>query len=388
MFIFWLSLFGVSAYFLFPNRATPPNNLMYVSASNNHTWFNMAVPNYSGRQSDKVLTFATGLDGMIYLGGDFTNFSGINTADGIVGYNPFTEEYFALGDGAQGVEIVYSLAVLPDGGLVAGGSFRSMGNIPDTSYVALWAKDEWHSMGGGFDHGVYDMDVAPNGRLYATGGFFYSPSGGEMPGVAYWEGDRWHNVGIGIDGIGRAIEVTANGTIYVGGSVANPPGNITRFNGYAWQPIGNGLDDVVFDLLELNGRIYAAGLFTHDLKGNNVNRVAELGNDGLWHTLGEGVTLGGATNASGRSLTTDGESIFLAGRFGEADGIPVNGVARWSFDTNHWETTTPPFPVYGTMAQSVYFNDGLLYVGFNAYGETAVQTYFPIMFNEGTTQDE
>jgi len=110
----------------------------------------------------------------------------------------------------------------------------------------------------------------------------------------------------------------------------------------------------------------------------------------MWHTLGAegGILMGGATNVSGKSLATDGEDIFVAGRFGTADGIPVNGVARWSFTTNHWETTTPPFPVYGTMAQSIYFNDGLLYVGFNAYGETAVQTYFPIMFNEGTTQDE
>jgi len=240
----------------------------------------------------------------------------------------------------------------------------------------------------GFDHGVYDLDIAPSGRLYATGGFFYSPSGGSLPGVAYWENNQWNGVGIGIDGVGRAIEALPDGTVYVGGYISNPPEHVAFFNGSSWVSVGGGLDNSVYDILELNGRIYAAGLFTHDLSGNPVNRVAELGKDGMWHTLGEGVALGGATNASGRSLATDGQDIFLAGRFGTADGIPVNGVARWSFATNHWETTTPPFPVYGTMAQSVYFNDGLLYVGFNAYGETAVQTYFPIMFNEGTTQDE
>jgi len=231
---------------------------------------------------------------------------------------------------------------------------------------------------------VYDLDVAQNGRIYATGSFLYSPSGGSLPSVAYWENNQWNGIGIGIDGAGRTIEALPDGTVYVGGYISNPPEHVAFFNGSSWVSVGGGLDNSVYDILELKGRIYVAGVFTHDLMGNDVNRVAYFGDDGLWHTLGGGVALGGATNASGRSLATDGENIFLAGRFGTAGGIPVNGVARWSFETNHWETTTPPFPVYGTMAQSVYFNDGLLYAGFDAYGTTAVQTYFPIMSKEGT----
>lgn len=103
--------------------------------------------------------------------------------------------------------------------------------------------------------------------------------------------------------------------------------NLARWDGTAWQPFGTGTNGAVFDVAEIDGRLYAAGVFTQ-AGGLPANRVAVW--DGTsWSALGGGV--GNRVFA----LEAVGTDLYAAGEFTTADGQPAGYVARWDGTTWH-----------------------------------------------------
>ena len=158
---------------------------------------------------------------------------------------------------------VSSILELPNGDLVAGGTFA----IADSAFInniARWDGTTWQPLGSGIGGRVTALAMLPNGDLVA-GGFFNSAGGQSVNNIARWDGSSWAPLGPGLDGIVYALLVLPNGTLVVGGwfhnAGATTTHSVAQWDGVSWSPLGNGFPS--FDVRSLarmpNGDIIAGG---------------------------------------------------------------------------------------------------------------------------------
>ncbi len=146
---------------------------------------------------------------VIVVGGSFT-IAGNTLANGIAAWDQATGQWSALGTGMSGGPSpngtrVNALEVLPSGDLVAGGSFTTAGGVSVNS-IARWNGTAWSTFGTGMSGGIQAystfvsaLAVLPNGDLVA-GGSFSSAGGVTASGIARWNGAGWSAFGTGING--------------------------------------------------------------------------------------------------------------------------------------------------------------------------------------------
>jgi hypothetical protein len=84
---------------------------------------------------------------------------------------------------------VYALAVLPNGDLVAAGTFTIAGGTP-ANRIARWNGSAWSPLSSGMNNAVYALAVMPNGDLVA-GGLFTTAGGFVTNRIARWNGSQW-----------------------------------------------------------------------------------------------------------------------------------------------------------------------------------------------------
>ena len=234
-----------------------------------------------------------------------------------------------------------------------------MGGL-DANHVARWDGSVWQTLGTGVDEYVealttFDPDGAgPQSALLIAGGAFTFAGGAEVSKVATWDGGAWQPLGLGMDGVVFALatfepegvnpqppQLIAGGTMQFAGQVIL--NRIGRWNGTSWQPLGTGMNSHVFALTTFTpdgagpqpSQLIAAGNFT--TAGEvAANRIARW--DGTaWHTLGTGL------NSAVYALTTfdpDGAAhqpaqLIAAGLFTSAGGVTANRIARW--DGSTWQ---------------------------------------------------
>lgn len=127
---------------------------------------------------------------------------------------------------------VHSLAELPDGDLVAGGDF-TVASGQAVHGIARWTGSTWLPLGQGFGHQTGNARVEalltlPNGDLIA-GGSFTTAGGVPAAGIARWDGTGWSPVGQGVDGVVLALALTPDGTIVVGGEFTSAGGRNSAY---------------------------------------------------------------------------------------------------------------------------------------------------------------
>jgi len=182
---------------------------------------------------------------------------------------------------------VFALATLPDGSLVAGGSFSECDGTP-ASNIARWDGVAWTSLGFGASNGV-DGQVRAltviGGALYVGGGF--AQAGGTAANrVARWDGVAWSSLGTGasngVSGNATVLALTAiGGDLYVGGNFTQAggaqAGRVARWDGVIWSPLGsgtgNGVSNTVYALHAMGSDLYVGGAFVQ-AGGASANRVA------------------------------------------------------------------------------------------------------------------
>lgn len=123
-----------------------------------------------------------------------------------------------LGSGATGVSGVVALARLPNGDIVAGGTFTSLGGV-SASNLARWDGTSWAPLGAGVNSGVQALAVLPNGDL-VVGGDFTQAGGAPANRLARWDGTSWSALGSGVDNTVRAFGTLAGGQLAIGGNFA------------------------------------------------------------------------------------------------------------------------------------------------------------------------
>ncbi|MBI4660818.1 MAG: hypothetical protein HY735_18435 [Verrucomicrobia bacterium] len=281
--------------------------------------------------NDTVRVIALQSDGKILLGGQFTKVGNLSrnriarlNADGTVDMS------FDPSSGVEGSVTpgVYAIAVQPDGKVLIGGNFESVGGVTRTTIARLQPD------------GLLDRTFNPVGGVNSTDPAFRVP---------------WIS----------AIAVQIDGKVLISGQFTDVDGlsrvNIARLNSdgsadASFDPGSGAVGDratVEAMALQPDGKIVIAGDFT---KVNDVDRsgIARLNSDGSIDTTfdpGPGIKSTDAEGAETVGLVTslavqsDGK-VLLSGAFSIVDDINRRGVARVNPDGSldptfgpYWGTT-------------------------------------------------
>lgn len=232
--------------------------------------------------------------------------------------------WVAMGNGLN--SYVNALATLPDGSVVAGGSFTASGAAP-LNGLARWNGTAWSDLGGGvvspgapMPGTVYALAVAPNGDL-VVGGQFGRAGTVPVNNIARWNGATWSALGGGsggVNGLVLALAFLPNGDLVAAGYFATASGvvvnNVARWNGATWAPLGNGLNNPSNALATLpDGSVVARAGSTQLARWNGAN----------WSAMGSGFN--GAVESF--AFRPSGE-FLIGGMFTRANGLLSPGVVR------------------------------------------------------------
>ncbi len=296
-----------------------------------------------------VYSLAVLANGDLVAGGDFPTAGGV-TVNKIARWNGVAWASLGTGMGtAQGfAPFVSALALLPNGDLVAGGAFTTAGGVAANS-IARWNGASWAPLGSGVaaSNGdlpqVYSLAVLPNGDIVA-GGLFTTAGGLPANNIARWNGSSWSPLGSGTNLPVLAIAPFPNGDLAVAGQftiaggaaanfVANWRGSISQ-----WAPMGVGVNGPAYALAVLpGGDLVASGGFT-SAGGVGASRIARW-NGSSWAPIGAGMNLG----VNALAVMPSGE-LVAGGVFTAAGGAPSYYWARWTDTGILWFARQPAGP--------------------------------------------
>jgi trimeric autotransporter adhesin len=298
-----------------------------------------------GRQNGIQSTVsALATDGTnLYAGGYFT-YAGQTNASYVTRFDGSSWQPLGAGLNAR----VDALAVT-NNLVYAGGYFTATKAGQALPYIGRWDGATWSSLGsaGGL---VYALAVGPNG-VYAAG-TYYTGSAYGSPFFNRWDGSTWNNMLVFApdttffayplsDPVGYdAIAIQGN-NVYLGGNIMGftqfdpnvgfDPStncqNIIRFDGtYGWI-MGTGLNKTNVAMAVLGSTLFAAGTFT-TAGGLPANQIAQW--DGTsWSGVGGGVVGSGTVLA----LATMDDNLYAGGTFTNMGGVPANRIAQWDGTT-------------------------------------------------------
>jgi hypothetical protein len=321
-----------------------------------------------------VYTIVRGLDGLIYIGGDFTP----APAAGVASWSPITSTFSAMGTGVAG-GLVYQLVVMPNNDIIAVGTFTSAGGVANTNKVAKWAG-AWSSISSGFTGTeIRTAVVSPAGILY-VGGVFTNIGGVAATNVAQYNPvtGLWSAVGAGIVAGGVSALLAVGSSVYA--AVENT--GVQKFNGSSWSNIGTaagGGADPRALAVDSAGNIYASGDFT-SIGGVNANYIAKY-NGVTWSPLGSG--LNNSVNQNGLSFDSKG-LLYAGGEFTQAGGIATpTGSAIWNGSAWVYPDIIPAATAH--MYASLSLPNGQTYLG-TINGGSAIGAGITTITNTGTAR--
>ena len=126
-----------------------------------------------------------------------------------------------------------------------------------------------------------------------------------------------------------------------------------------WSALDQGFDNTVNALAaSTDGTLYAGGVFVNTTGGILCDRVASW-NGSVWSSIGGGITGSDVTAVHSLAVAADG-TLYVAGIFTAAGGVPCNNIARW--DGTSWSALSSGIdgPVYSLAINNA---SGILYAG-------------------------
>lgn len=138
-----------------------------------------------------------GLDGAIYVAGDFTT-AGSISANRVAKWVQSTSTYSALGSGLSSTG--RALAIAPSGYIFAGGDFTTAGGVT-VNKIARWNGSAWVALGAGVTGGnVYSLAFDQDSLLWVGGTFTTAGALETATMVAIWNGATWAGADVKLAG--------------------------------------------------------------------------------------------------------------------------------------------------------------------------------------------
>lgn len=331
---------------------------------------------------EQIRTMAVHTDGngtSLYVAGDLSDVGGVSVQN-IARWDG--SQWHSVGSGLSGR--VNELLSYDDGTgskLYAVGSFSSAGAV-STPSIAVWDGTTWSTLGTGMTTGNLWSIGTYQGTIYVGGGFLTVPSGATANNLTRWNGAIWEPVtGTNISTPGldskplviREFTFKGDSLLFIGGEFNRaeqvaPMSNsgiilnhITAYDGNSWQGFGNGglsgdPDSMVVHDDGTGAKLYATGSSLNSV-GNVAVNIG--GDDGIAVWDGDAWSaLPGLFDSSLNGIasldTGTGSELYAFGPFLTVDGLPLQGVARW---TGSGWTQVGSTPLLGTTALTVH-NDG------------------------------
>jgi len=263
----------------------------------------------------------TGMDGDVYAlallpNGDLV--AGGRSPNGFAVASWNGTAWSPLATGIDTFGYVKSLAVLPDGDLVAGGLLFNVGGV-STSGIARWDGTAWSALGTGFGGGsssplVYSLVALPDGSLVA-GGTFRTAGGVSTRFIARWDGVTWSALGSGTNASVLALTVLPNGDLVAGGRFTRAGGNdALHIAQYAFgSPADITQQPAPTATCHAGSASFSVGVSAQPLSFAWQVEIAPQGS-GVWTDLSDG-TLPPATGSSASVTGTTTDTLTI----GEAD---------------------------------------------------------------------
>lgn len=298
-----------------------------------------------------VCSMLTLPSGDVVVGGGF-DLAGDVAARNIARYNPATGVWSSLGgeDAPLGAADVFdgvdTLALLPDGDVLVGGQFRTIGGIWAENIARLRVSTgTWSALGGEVIGPVSAMLTLPDGDVLVGGAVFtgaaeslririarYNPTTGIWREIAGFTGPESTYRSV------SALALAPGGDIIVGGRFDSVGGvrinNIARYapSTGVWSPLGAGTDNAVRSLAVLpSGDLLVGGWFTlaGGIEARGGARYAL--DSGAWSALGSGV--------SGEVFVItplDSGEVVFGGRLRYSGDVLPRSIARYQPSTDTW----------------------------------------------------
>ena len=307
---------------------------------------------FNPNSNSDVLAIMVQPDGGIVVGGSFFNIGG-QARNYIARLDPTTGLADSFDPSANQNGVVHSLALQPDGKILAGGIFTTIGGQPRNRIARL---DATTGLADSFDpnanNEIDSIAVQADGKIVA-GGQFGTIGGQTRNNIARLESDGRLDQTLDLSTIGTYVPATAvqpDGKILIGGQFTTVLGvarkNIARLNTGGTLDLGfnpNASDQVLSIVVQADGKILVGGFFNgpNSIGGQTRNRIARLD-----PTTGAADSFN--PNASGSvyaiAVQADGK-IVVSGAFSGANTIggqarnrlarldPITGLAD-SWDPN------------------------------------------------------
>jgi hypothetical protein len=221
---------------------------------------------------------------------------------------------------ATGTPAVTAMATLPNGMLVVGGRFSSLGGVPCAN-VAWFDGFGWHAMGAGIVGGITELAANPNGLVVVkdiSSNFWV------------WDGASWQSLPAGGPANARLLAKSGSGDVWFVG-----PTEIQALTASGWSTVATWTQpNWVTSAAQLaNGDLVVAGGFA-EFDGQATGMVAVRRN-GVFEPPNVGSGDGEfASGAAGR------EGGFLAHRYAAVGPVPA-GLVRFDGATWNWLAPLP-----------------------------------------------
>jgi trimeric autotransporter adhesin len=212
----------------------------------------------------------------------------------------------------------------------------------------------WSTRFGATNVGSRPEAIAVSGDAVYIGGDFAGPMAGMPEGtynrIAKWDGIAWQRMGEGLDGIVHAIAVVGQ-DVYVGGDFSIAGGkavanHLARWDGSTWFPVAGGVSNsetpslaTVRGLASDGERLYVAGVF--DSVGSGAGAVPASGFAALDLAAGEWQSPGGGLGflgrpGEGRVVAVLAGRVYVGGYFDAAGSVPASSLAALDPGTGDW----------------------------------------------------
>lgn len=265
----------------------------------------------------------------VYVGGDFSNFSGINSSARLAMWDESEWHGIAVINDGE----VNDIAFTASGDMYVGGSFSHVNFVSNTDGIVLSSGGDWLALGTGIAGTVYDIEV--DGTSIYVGGNFTSAGGvANTSRIARWNGTAWSALGTGASSLTVFAVEKIGSTLYIGGQFASVggvanTGRIAKWNGTVWSALGTGIPSGTVNCFYVSGtNLMVGGNFPSAGGVANTASIARWDGAG-WFSIAAGVTGGTVLAIQGSA-----SDLVIGGTFTSTGGVPnTNRIAYWNGTT-------------------------------------------------------